>query len=252
MTTSHGKVDDQHDTDDTCRKQQNVAQKKDHGIKRLPTIFVRNKKPRKNIFEQVIDVSLLGLPRHDSAEAAYLHHFSSHLKQAYIDACGRREKLTRAAFEDFLMRIQGEEAVAPLAKEEYTYEEFLEHWTVKYGLGALRGLTQDQRDCSKPISNYFISSSHNTYLEGHQIYSESSSKIYQKVRAFSHPHNTSSAIQLMTVAMYRFSNGTVGVSKSMYGTVTSQSRARRPGDPNRLTQRTKGTTRRRHYPHQRG
>jgi hypothetical protein len=159
------------------------SHKKNQGIKRLPTIFVRNKRPRENIFGNVIGVSMLGVPRHDSEEAPYLSKLQSHLGRAYTDACGRREKLTRGAFVEFLKRVQGDEVeIQPPTKDDYTYEQFLEEWTMKYGLGALRPLTPDQKDLSKPISNYFISSSHNTYLEGHQITSQSSSQIYQKVR----------------------------------------------------------------------
>ncbi|OAA61674.1 phospholipase c [Niveomyces insectorum RCEF 264] len=121
------------------------------------------------------------------------------LQQIFHELCGRSATfyksfplpaalvspptLTRERLARFLEHVQGAAAVdLPLDKPRYCFEEFLELWYYQFGWDASRPpLEEEVLDLSLPISHYFISSSHNTYLVGNQLSSEASVGEYQKV-----------------------------------------------------------------------
>lgn len=110
----------------------------------------------------------------------YLSHgIQTHLRQVFADLCAPHATLSRERFAEFLTTVQRQ--TIDLDKEEYKFEEFLEAVYYHGGFQLIRPLNPEEKDLSKPISNYYISSSHNTYLSGNQLASRSSTDAYKNV-----------------------------------------------------------------------
>lgn len=109
-----------------------------------------------------------------------------HLRRIYHELKGPGEKkLSRERFEDFIKRTQGDKQKPTwepsTACTSFTYEEFEEYWWRKYSAAKKQIHTED-KDLDMPISNYFISSSHNTYIEdGNQFSGSAKAEQYRKV-----------------------------------------------------------------------
>ncbi|POR33288.1 Phosphoinositide phospholipase C [Tolypocladium paradoxum] len=107
-------------------------------------------------------------------------HMSTDMREAlervYNELRGTGTLLSRDEFCRFLKEVQGESTV-DLDRDKYTCGEFLYVWLKQYGADAVA--PPPEKDLSKPLTNYFINSSHNTYLDGHQWASTSRPEAYK-------------------------------------------------------------------------
>ena len=112
-----------------------------------------------------------------------------HLKQIYDEYRGDHALLTTVQLLRFFEECQGVTATRQhladigesVEKDEWTFSDFLHVlWRLK-ALEAISTTPVHEMDLSKPLSNYFINSSHNTYLEGNQLSSKSSTDAYRNV-----------------------------------------------------------------------
>jgi hypothetical protein len=113
------------------------------------------------------------------------HGIRDHLKNVYDQLREKDHTLSYEKFKTWLEKVQGQR-LASKKLETYKFEEFLAVLFRHRSLEALRELDPDAKDLSRPISNYFISSSHNTYLSGNQLSSRSSTEAYKNAGVTSH------------------------------------------------------------------
>jgi phosphatidylinositol phospholipase C delta len=108
------------------------------------------------------------------------HDVQEHLRRVYDGLRGTDESISRDKFVVWLTEVQNH-TIKDLDKDDYTFEQFLEALYYSWGLESVKPPNPAEKDLSRPISNYYISSSHNTYLMGNQLSSKSSTEAYKNV-----------------------------------------------------------------------
>ncbi|KAK4102134.1 PLC-like phosphodiesterase [Parathielavia hyrcaniae] len=115
--------------------------------------------------------------------ACFHECFKTHVRHVYDVARKNDRLLPRERLEAFLRETQGVDHIKlpdPQQYEAFTFDQFFQLWSNHDSAWRAAGARhQAPVDPTYPISSYFISSSHNTYLEGNQLLSRSSAEAYR-------------------------------------------------------------------------
>jgi hypothetical protein len=115
---------------------------------------------------------------------ALSHTIQAQLRRIFDELRGADEVLSKDKLVAFLKNTQRQEIELPEGAEKgFAYEQWLAFLWMKGGLEGVRPREKGRMDLSRPISNYYISSSHNTYLDGNQWFSKSNTDAYRFVRS---------------------------------------------------------------------
>ncbi|KAK0711130.1 PLC-like phosphodiesterase [Lasiosphaeris hirsuta] len=91
---------------------------------------------------------------------------------------GWRKEETVAFLKHTQQENDGDDGAADLANAAWGFDGFVKYMTSS---AASVVAPPEEQEFSWPLSNYFVSSSHNTYLTGNQLYSDSSAGAYKNV-----------------------------------------------------------------------
>jgi hypothetical protein len=107
-----------------------------------------------------------------------------YLRKIWTELSGNADQPLGAAGFDRLHQLQQDvESAAALKTKDttpYDYNRFLQY-IVSPTASALAPPSDAEKDLNRPLPEYFISTSHNTYLSGHQLYGKSSVEPYKNV-----------------------------------------------------------------------
>lgn len=106
---------------------------------------------------------------------------AKHLRRIYDTHSGSGNSWTFSQTNDFARNIQKHEQVFADEKDDVAALDFTAFLNYMSSPDAAAVLARDDENLSWPLSSYFVSSSHNTYLSGNQLYSDSTTDAYANV-----------------------------------------------------------------------
>ncbi|KAL2149894.1 hypothetical protein VTH82DRAFT_7570 [Thermothelomyces myriococcoides] len=155
-------------------------------VRQMTTLGFGSHLHRRKVMQQVIFTALafnvkalIGVP----ILSSFHESLKRHVRHVYDEIRKDEQHLSRDKLDAFFKETQGLEQfdIGFTGSRGITFDDFFYIWSNNDSAWRAAGEKQQTLDTSHPISHYFISSSHNTYLEGNQLSSKSSADAYRAV-----------------------------------------------------------------------